>query len=290
MNIVIYGAGAIGSLIGAFLSRKYDVEFVCRKAYRDAIKKNGLQIIGLSNFVAKPKINNFSDADIVILTVKAYDTLQALRELASVSSKPLLVSLQNGYGIEKLISKYWKGEFLRIVTYQGATYVEPGIIEHAGDGSTLIPNTDNGRYLSRIFNNADIKTKLTNNIDIEIFLKVIVNSCINPLTAICKVKNKYILEKPLKEIMLKVCKECVAVANKYDYNFDYYYVVKRIIRTAKLTGNNKSSMLQDIEFMRLTEIDYLNGAICELGKKVNIDTPINYTLVNIIKRLERYEI
>jgi len=181
---------------------------------------------------------------------------------------------------------------LRGITNHGVIFVKSGEICHAGTGETVIGEID-GRITGGIkkicsmFNDAGIKTRISSNIKKDVWAKTIVNSAINPITAITCLKNGYLLKIPvLKRLMRQICLEGVKVANREGifFDFDVFEETKKI---AKLTSENRSSMLQDIESGKKTEIDFINGAIAKIGKRHRVKTPLNSMLTVLVKGMEK---
>ena len=209
MNIVIMGAGAIGSFIGASLSKNNRVILVGRKPHITAIQKRGLEIKGESVF--KGKISAIISVDeisfipdIVFLTVKAYDTANAVDEiLPIISRKTIICSLQNGLdNIEKISGKINLDQIIVGVTSHGVELKKPGVIYHTGVGWTIVGTLkdtvrNKAEFIAGILNKSGIETSVTSDIMKEIWKKAIINSSINPLTAIFSCRNGYLLENPI---------------------------------------------------------------------------------------------
>lgn len=139
-------------------------------------------------------------------------------------------------------------------------------------------------------NNIFHRTRISKNIKGEIFAKAIINSCINPLTAIFRVKNGILLKnEKLKNLMEEICREGIAVAKKSKISLPYD-VLEKARQTILLTAENKSSMLQDIERGKRTEINEINGEIIKQGKKLGVKTELNEKIVKAIKEIERWKI
>jgi len=298
MNITILGAGALGSFIGGMLSTKWPITLVGRKAHIDAIKKNDLKITGKTNLTLKldavEDIQDVKSSDMIILTVKSYDTKKAVKEaLSAVGKDAIILSLQNGLNnVEKIIDIAGSRGLICGVTSHGITFANNGHIHHAGVGETIIGAVQgvNDKELQKIcdmFNAVGIETKKTDNIRGEIWAKVIVNAGINPLTALTHLQNGALLEIPeLKALLEGVCREAIEVANACNVQLPCSDLIEKTKEVARSTKKNKSSMLQDIERRRKTEIESINGEIVRLGKKHNIGTPINRVLVALVKSIE----
>jgi 2-dehydropantoate 2-reductase len=298
MNIVVLGAGAIGSFYGAMLCNKNNVVLVGRKSHVNAIKEKGLDILDKTN--VNVKINSeFSiknvniNPDLLILTVKSYDTDSAIREAKKiVTDKTVILSLQNGLDNIDRIKKIINGERLIAgVTTHGVLFNEPGVVRHTGEGITVLGEM-NGQKSRRIksivdvFNEAGIKTIISEDIIREIWIKAIVNSSINPLTTFFCCKNGYLLENPiLEKIVEKICRESteVAMANCIDLSFDD--MIKNTNKIITETAENDSSMLQSFRKGRKTEVDSINGKLVDIGNKYGINTSMNEMMIYIVKSL-----
>lgn len=302
MKIAILGAGAIGSLFGALLWESgEDVVLIGRKRHVDAIKSRGLKVSGISGErIVKPKAvtttQEVGKVDLIIISVKSYDTEQAAKDaLNMIHHNTVVLTIQNGLGnIEKLCEIIGEKHVVGGVTMQGSTLVKPGEIYHAGKGPTIIGEL-NGEITNRIkriaetFNKAKIETQITQNIWGVLWDKLIINVGINALTAITRMKNGELLKIPeIRDIMIEAVKEAVNVAKALNIKLEIEDHVRKVIEVAEATANNKSSMLQDIEKGKRTEIDYINGAIVKLGKKLKIKTPVNKTLTAIVKAIFQF--
>lgn len=296
MNIVILGAGSIGSLFGALLSLKNNVILIGRKNHINAIKEKGLTIKGKTqmnvNISAKDNIKKINlYPDLLILTVKSYDTKSAIIKAKSIiAENTVVLSLQNGLDNYEIIKKFIPSkQIIMGITTHGAFFSEPGIINHTGKGKTIIGES-NGLKIVRIkkivniFNEANIDTAASNNIFNKIWLKAIINSSINPLTTIFKCKNGYLLKNPiLEKILERVCIESTLVANSHGVNITHQNALNQTKEVIRKTSENYSSMLQSLKKGKRTEIDSINGKLVEIGKIHKIDVSINSAIVNIIK-------
>jgi 2-dehydropantoate 2-reductase len=298
MNIVVMGAGAIGSLFGALLSKNNNVLLIGRKPHVSAIKKTGLIIEGKT--CLNVKINAVSSVDnvkffpeLLILTVKSYDTESAILQAKKIINKDTIVlSLQNGLDNTDKIKKYLNPEKIIVgVTTHGAFFSKPGVIKHTGIGTTLLGEL-NGYKTKRVinivntFNSAGIKTKTSENILKELWIKAIINSGINPLTALFNCKNGYLLENPvLENILERICKESTCIANASGTEIIDIDMIKKTKDVIKDTCENHSSMLQSVLQGKKTEIDSINGKLVEIGKKYGLKPSMNEIIVYSIKSL-----
>lgn len=297
MKIVVLGAGAIGSYFGGMLAKKFDVTLLGRAPHINAIKQKGLKITGITYITVNPRgITEFfkiKKPELVIITVKSYDTEKVVKESFPHIRDSIILSMQNGLNNEKIILDIMGDNVLGGITSHGVTFVKPGVIYHAGIGETIIGEL-NGKSTKRIneikkmFDSVGINCSVSKNILGQIWTKTIVNAGINPITAIHRINNGEILKnEKLIETMENVCLEGIEVAKKANIRLPGCDILEKTKNVARLTENNKSSMLQDIEKGKKTEIDSINGAIVENGKKLGVPTPVNIELIGLIKNIEK---
>jgi 2-dehydropantoate 2-reductase len=301
MKIAVMGAGAMGSLFGGLLADAgEDVTLIdVWKEHVDAINARGLRIMGISGD-RTIEVNSTTDpgkvgpVDLVIIFVKSYDTAEAARDaLPMASDGTVFLSLQNGLGnIDKIAEAAGRHRIIRGVTAQGSTMMGPGEIYHAGQGPTVIgelyeASTERVERIAKAFNHAGIHTEISSNIMGALWSKVLVNVGINPLTALTGLRNGELLDHPeIRRVMKRAVEEATMVAQSLGIEMEFYNPVEKVYEVAEATAANRSSMLQDVERGRKTEIDTLNGAIAELGGRIGVDTPVNDTLVAAVKGLE----
>jgi 2-dehydropantoate 2-reductase len=298
VKILVFGAGALGSLMGGLLSNKNQVTLIGRKKHVEAVNSNGLIIEGKTKMVAETRaLENVPDEefDLIVFTVKSYDTSKAIKSLVPLLKRnTTILSLQNGIGNIEEISQHGKS-IIGGVTSHGVTHVGPGKISHNGTGYTTIGNisdvdTAEVKKISQIFNDAGVETRISDNIEGEIWAKAIINASINPLTAITRLTNRHLVEvNGLEEIMVSACREATKVSSSNNIDLPSYDMVEKTKMVARKTGENKSSMYQDIEKGRRTEIDSITGVFVEMGERTKDPTPVNSLLFNLVKNIEGYQ-
>lgn len=290
-KIIVLGAGAIGSVYGALLSRKNDVILIGRKPHVEVIRLHGLEVSGDINerfFVkAETEIEAIPYGAVILLTTKAHDTVEAIGKIKPLLKKDtVILVLQNGLGNEDLVKEIVGREVkvVRGLVTSAAEFLDAGKVVF-WKGETVMEKNETSEKIASVFNESGLKTRLVNEMEREVWNKLIVNCVINPLSAIFKVRDNEIGMNSLKTVRRKIIQECVAVGKAEGILFDpniEEYVEKKIS-----SYSNFSSMCQDIMKGKKTEIDFLNGKIVELGKKHGVPTPVNETLVAMIKFLER---
>ena len=294
------GAGAVGSFFGGLLAEGgNDVALIARESHVKAIKQEGLTIEGASGkHVVKVKAVTTPAYlkeifDLILLTVKAYDTRQAVSEAQTLmGNDSVLLCLQNGLGMEEIASEIvGRDRVLRGVTINGVLLKEPGLVMHTGKGETIIGElnrkiTERTRKIAEAFSKAGLPTRVTNNIEGTVWTKILINAGVNPFGALTGMKNgELIMVLELKELMTETVIEGTNVAKKIGVKLEGD-PVSLMIKTAEMTAQNKNSMLQDIEKGKRTEIDFINGAISNLGKRKDVLTPLNNLLTHLVKGLE----
>ena len=287
------GAGALGCLFGYFIPKAgYDVIFVARGEQFKALKR-GLRISGIIEDEVDVKVGDKpEDADVTFVTVKAYDTEAAAKKLANVNCG-IVCSLQNGIGNEEILAMYLDRVLGGVTTY-ASNLVEYGHIEFAGEGKTFIGDlsgeiTEDVLTVVELLKNSKIDAEAVTDIRKRIWLKAVVNSVINPITAVCRVRNGKIVEIPeFWNIAKKIASEGEEVMRML--GFDVENVAEIVRDVAERTRNNRSSMLQDIERGKRTEIDFINGAIVRTAEELGIDVPFNRLMYWLVKGVERLEL
>ncbi|HML03618.1 MAG TPA: 2-dehydropantoate 2-reductase [Candidatus Bathyarchaeia archaeon] len=289
-RIFILGGGAIGSIYGALLSEKTDVSLVGNKAHVEKINKGGLKIVGDINRFFFPtaitEIKSIPGKALILLTTKAYDSVEAIRRIKKLLKKDtVILVLQNGIGneeiVRQLVSK--KGIVLRGLTTMAAEFLKPGRVRF-WRGETIIESNSESRKIVSIFNQCGLKARLSDGINAEVWNKLVVNCVVNPLTALFHVRNHKVLGESLRAVRYSIVGECAQVAKAEGIALPQDLAVRVDKQVARYA--NFSSMYQDIAKGNRTEIDFLNGKIVELGRKHRIETPVNETLVSLIKFLE----
>jgi 2-dehydropantoate 2-reductase len=302
MRIAVLGAGAIGCLFGFRLDESgQDVLLIHHDSSTvRTLNKNGVLLRELSGKVSKRRIRakqfllEKDDSDLVLLTVKAYDTPRAVEPLQSWTSMPNLgiLSLQNGLGNTEVVSSLLPATLVvGGSTTDGALQTNPGRIAHTGRGSTWIGEL-NGKPSERcsaikhVFRRAGFRTEISDNIRGVIWSKAIVNSAINPISALTGAKNGDLLVIPaLRNLTERVVEESYAVSRAKGIRArpSPKPLLKGILR---LAASNRSSMLQDIRAGRKTEIQQLNGQIVKEGTRQGVPTPYNKLLLDLVTGLE----
>jgi 2-dehydropantoate 2-reductase len=300
LKIAIIGAGAMGSLFGAMLSKVSEVFLIdINHDHVEATRKNGLIV---ENMDGSSNIFNLMITDrpeeltgqveLAIIFTKSYNTQDAAHTAHTVlDPRGVALTLQNGIGNLELIQNVLGPEkTLPGVTSHGGTLLGPGHVRHAGTGPTYIadmPLEKTVVEIVKIFNAAGIETSLSDNMNSLIWGKLIINVGINALTAVCRVPNGVIgRTSECIDIMKEAVSEAVAVADALGVILPYDDPLTQLKKVCEATAANRSSMLQDLLRGARTEIRAINGAIVEKAEALGISTPVNHFLFRIIKAIE----
>ncbi|MDO8124408.1 MAG: ketopantoate reductase family protein [Candidatus Hermodarchaeota archaeon] len=288
-QIFILGAGAIGSVYGAFLSQNTPVILVGRPAHMDAIKEKGLVLISdgagtyVKNITPITLIDKIPSKTLLLVTVKAVDLEEALTSIAPlIQEDTVLLLLQNGLGIEEITRKVTngKGTVIRGIVETGAEMVEPGRVKVCLN-STIFDSDKDSKQVAKLFQTSGLDAVISDSFQTAVWRKVTINCYTNPLSAILHVPTATLVSPHLSEIQLCVVEECIAVGAAEGVKIDLNLIQLMNQNLPRYT--NQTSMLQDIERGRKTEIDFLNGKIVELGKKHNIQTPVNECIAQLVR-------
>ena len=295
LRITILGTGALACLFGARLARHAEVVLLGTwQAGIAALNDEGIRIetqASESRFVVRAtnQVQLAGNADFVLVLVKSWQTQRAAQQAAQVLQEGgLALTLQNGLGnYEKLAELLSAARLAMGVTTQGAALLGPGHIRFAGGGDTYLGYNEQTvsevKILASLFNQADIPTKLTDDLEAALWGKLVANAGINPLTALLRVPNGELLNRPDAEaLMVAAAEETASVAAAQGVTISFE-AAERVREVARVTAENRSSMLQDVLRGAPTEIDAISGAVVRAGKRLGVATPVNDVLWKLIR-------
>jgi len=293
MSISVIGAGALGTFYSTMLAGSgQDVTLVCREKDVEILKK-GISVTGTLEKTAHPDISAVPQAsDIIFVTVKTYDVMSAVKNIP-LKPDTLVVIVHNGIGVDEgTAAILGKGHVCVGISYSGVTFLEPGKVRLAGYTETVLGSVepaveDKLGMVREILEKAGLKARIADDIRSAQWEKLYANIAINPITALTGLNNGMLLEIPeLKALVAKVVTEAASVSRSQGIKtgVDPLENAFKVIRD---TYNNRSSMLQDVTRGRRTEIDALNGKVCEMGRKAGVPTPYNDTITALVKGVEK---
>ena len=303
MKIAIVGAGAMGSLFGGLLAEAgQDVWLLdLWPEHVQAIRRDGLRIetpagqrkVEVRATMTPEDVDGF--CHLVIVFVKSIHTAAAAETAAALAGpEGRVLTLQNGMGNAEVIGRFVDHDRIVVgTTAHGATMLGPGHIRHAGSGLTVIGSwkgrNDTGiEEIAAVFNEAEIVTRIREDILEVIWEKLLVNVGINAITALCGIKNGQLLDLPVtRQLCASAVEEAAAVARALGVNVRQD-IVTHVLEIARATAANRSSMGQDVDARRPTEITAINGAVVDLARKVNLPVPVNQTLTALVETLQAH--
>src|SRR2546428_4936252 len=300
MKICIIGCGAVGSRFAARLAKAGEVEvwaYDVWKEHIEAINKRGLRLSGAAAFTAH--LNATSNAhelprcDYGIIATKAIHTASAISQTAHIFDESSAVcSVQNGVGNEEIVAEHVK-YVIRGTTFPAGHPIAPGHVGYDIKGDTWIgPFEPSGTPMNKVEELAGIMTRSgMNTIAMPDargaqWTKLIFNASTNPVGALTLLHHGAATRfEPTGQLFNDLIAEGEAVAEKL--GIPLHRDTRQLVqKSAAAPGKHKASMLQDVLAKRQTEVDFMNGAIVQWGKKVGVPTPLNKALWELIKGLE----
>ena len=315
MKICVYGAGAVGGLMAAWLSRAgHEVSVVARGANLDAIRTNGLRIRSggkEEKFSVKAARDPaaFGAQDYVVVAVKAQDLGEVAAGIEKLVGKDTsIITAMNGVpwwffdrlkfggGKERLESLDPGGGLARAmpterivgcVIHLAASTPEAGLISH-NMGKRLIVGEPGGRNTARTQRIAEalassgFEVITTENIEKEFWVKLLGNVSFNPVSALTQTTADLLMEnRQIKEYMIAIMREVLAIGRAVGVDADIDPEAR--FEMARVLGKFKTSMLQDMEAGKPLEIDGLLAGTLEIAQKAGVKAPFTESLFGLIR-------
>jgi len=316
-DILIYGAGAIGSFLGYLLSempgknaierkRIENVALLGREGHINAIKEQGLHVdLGEKREVLffrhcfssldEFKASNYHPR-LVIICVKTYSLPDLSRELKESGlleerfKESQFILLMNGMGNREAFLKSGldPARLQEGITSLGVLLAGEGRMELKGRGKTVLQNgigPEDRQFLEKRFSEKGFEIEFSPDFQRHQFLKLLVNATINPITALTRRQNGVVLSPALKSTVQAVVAEAVAIAEAEGLAIPEKEALELVLSVAEKTAANTSSMLQDVLRGRKTEIEAINGYIFRRAEEHGIAAPVNETLYGMVKSI-----
>lgn len=320
MRIAIYGAGSLGTILGAYISKAgVAIELINRnKAHIEALQSKGAQVVGTVNFcqpvVAYTPEEMSGKYDILFLMTKQQNNSEVVGQLKySLATDGVLVTFQNGLPEVQIASILGEERVLGCTVAWGATLQSPGVCELTSEPDALsfslgAISTQRSKHFDRVKELLELMGK----VDVEEnfigtrWSKLLINAAFSGMSAVLGCTfGEAAGPHDSRRIVQALIKECIDVCqagsiriepvqgkdivkllnytNPLKRAFSFFIIPIAIRKHAKL----KASMLQDLEKGKLTEVDAINGAVSNYGKKVGCPTPMNDKVVEIIHLIEQ---
>jgi len=311
VTVAVVGAGAIGGLLGAHLSRSgQDVILVARGPHLAAMRERGLTVRGADGgFTARPRCTDdmaaVAEAEVVFLTLKAHSIPAVAPAIgAALADDACVVGAMNGipwwyFGDRHLETVDPGGVVARsipydkvvgCVVYPAATLVEPGVIEHEEGNRFSLGEPDGSKServqaISAMLVAAGFKAPVQTRLRNEIWLKLLGNATLNPVSALTRATLAQMFASPLaRDVIRTLMEEVASVAGALDVALPVS--ISRRMEGAAAVGEHKTSMLQDLEAGKPLEVDALLGAVVELADEKGIAVPSLRAVYGLTKLLD----
>jgi len=290
--ILIVGTGALACLFAARLSA-IGVEVTLLGTWREGLKalqkgvrleENGEETIYPVRATSNPS-DCFGMRDALVL-VKAWQTERAARQLGMcLAPDGVALTLQNGYGNREILAKSLGPNNVALgVTTTGATLTGPGRVRPGGQGTISVESHPRLGPVISLLRQAGFVVEETPNADSLVWSKLVINAAINPLTALLRVPNGELLERPpARALMADLAREAAAVAAALNILLTFDDPVAATESVAQRTSHNHSSMYQDIERGAPSEIDAICGAVVRVGEQLGVPTPVNKVMWGLVQ-------
>jgi 2-dehydropantoate 2-reductase len=310
MTVAIVGAGAIGGLLGAHLSRSgQDVVLIARGPHLAAMRERGLTVRSHEGeFTTHPRCTDdmaaIGEAEVVFLTLKAHSIPAVAPALgAALSSRASVVGAMNGipwwYFPDRhlesvdpggvIARSIPQGQVVGCVVYPAATLVEPGVIEHEEGSRFSLGEPDGSKServqaISNMLVAAGFKAPIQSRLRNEIWLKLLGNATLNPVSALTRATMARMFESQGGRDLIRTLMEEVASVAR-SLGIELPVTIEKRMEGAAAVGEHKTSMLQDLEAGKPLEVDALLGAVIEIADGNEIAVPSLRVVYRLTKLL-----
>ena len=289
------GAGAVGCYFGGMLARAgHPVTLIARPQHVEAIRARGLrmetrQFDQQVRLQADTEASAIRDADLVLFCVKSLDTEAAGRQLQPfLRPGTAILCLQNGVdNADRLRAVLPDHEIAAAVVYVATEMAGPGHLKHHGRGELVIEPSRASERVAQALAAAGVPTEISPNVRGALWLKLVLNSAYNAVSAIAQKPYGDAVQGPgIRDVMHDVIDECLAVARAegVELPVDPHQAARKLVESMP---SQYSSTAQDLARGKPTEIDFLNGYVVRRGEALGIPTPANRVLWALVKLMER---
>jgi 2-dehydropantoate 2-reductase len=303
MRITIMGAGGVGGYFGGRLAEGgCDVGFVARGPHLAALRKHGLLVesklgnIRLANVRASDNPADLGVPDFLLINVKLWDMSTALRAAeVAVGPETTVLSLQNGIQKEEMMAEaFGRDKVMGGVCYIASKISKPGVISHTGTMQRLIFGecdggpSKRGETFLRLCRQGRIEAELTSNIRKAIWEKFVFLAGTSGCTTTMRATLGPICENSrTRAFLFDVMREVIAVGRASGVELDEDFAEDRLRFCDSLPAEMTSSMHNDLQQGRPLEVAWLSGAVVKLGKKLNVPTPLNRAIYDVLAFQEK---
>ena len=236
------------------------------------------------------------DADLVLLSVKSLDTEGTLTQIKSVlPNKAVILSLQNGVANIDIATNIITNPIYAAVVYVAAGMIGQRTMKHHGRGELLVGSlgstspTDDGNLeeICKLFEGASVPCSIAPEIKRDMWLKFLVNCSFNAISGIGQISYGEMVKSPgIVKLIKEITKEFLAIAAFENVKISMSEALAANDSIATTMVTQISSTAQDLAKGKMTEINFLNGYIVELGKRYGVPTPYNQSVYALVKMME----
>jgi len=298
-RVAVLGAGAMGGFLASrFCDAPYfSTELIAAGRYYDSLSREGLVVNGKTY---RPAVVHPDDpgppADLLVVALKHHQLEEGIRDLASrIGGDTTIISVMNGLESEQIIGSLYGIEKMLYTISVGIdavregnriTFTKPGIL-YFGELSN-VESTPKVLRVREAFAEADIPCQVPADMQRMLWWKLMINAGINQASAVLRAPyGVFHVSRDARNLMEALMREVIELAGVVGIDLVEDDLQKWYGFLMQLSPEGKSSMLQDVEAGRKTEVEIFSGKICELGRKHGVATPVNRTALQIIKVMER---
>lgn len=295
-TLLVTGTGALASLFGARLAAA-GVEVTMLGSWPEglaALRAHGVRLVEADGAQRAWPVRIAADPaecrgiPYALVLVKAWQTERAAQQLAAcLPADGLALTLQNGWGNREALEQALGPDRVALgTTTLGATLLAPGVVRAGGQGPVTLGSHPRVQPLANLLRAAGFDVRLAGDVAGLAWGKLVINAAINPLTALLRVPNGQLLERPeARALMGLAASEAAAAGLAQGLHLPFDDPVAAAEDVARRTAVNHSSMYQDVQRGRPTEIDAICGAVVQAGERVGVATPVNRTLWLLVRAI-----
>jgi 2-dehydropantoate 2-reductase len=293
-SLLIVGTGALASLFGARLASAA-VDVTMLGSWPEglaALRARGVRLVEADGAERAWPVRAVADPTecrgipYALVLVKAWQTGRAAQQLAAcLPADGLALTLQNGWGNRETLEQALGPQRVALgTTTLGATLLAPGVVRAGGQGPVTLGSHARIQPLADLLSAAGFDVRMAGDVAGLAWGKLVINAAINPLTALLRVPNGELLARPeARELMGLAAAEAAAVGAAQGLHLPFDDAVAAAEDVARRTSANHSSMFQDVQRGRPTEIDAICGAVVQAGQRIGIPTPVNRMLWLLVR-------
>jgi 2-dehydropantoate 2-reductase len=297
-SVAVIGAGAMGAV---YASKLFDmdkdcVSLIAHNERHDQLKKKGLIVNKKHYAIPVVRPDNTLPSDLIIVAVKHHHLPTAIQDIKNaVGSHSIIISVMNGITSEEQIGAVYGMDKVLYAVALGIDAVRQGNeVTYTTQGKLLFGEAQNPVCTERVkrvqslFERAGIAHETPEDMIRTLWYKFMINVGINPISAVLRAPyGVFQTSHEAKEIMEEAMQEVVLIANAANVNLSQHDIKQWHVVLSTLSPLGRTSMLQDVEAKRKTEVEMFAGKVTDLGKTYDIPTPVNQILLDMIKVIEQ---